>query len=98
MLLPVQPTHLNILPKSLSLSCKPTVTNTCIGDNSLEHLAEVLSEVVAGGSLDRPAGARDVRLHRGSLVPPRKLLRLGLRACVNHQTSIVRQTQRSFVP
>lgn len=48
---------------------------------SLEHLAEVLSEVMASRPLDGPPRARDVGLHRSRLVTARKLLRLRLHAC-----------------
>ena len=47
-----------------------------VGD--VKHLAEVLPQVVTGGSLDRPAGRADVSLHCGRVVTTSKLLLLSL--------------------
>lgn len=62
----------------LSIEGVGTMTSGMI--YSLEHLAEVLPQVVASGPLDSSARAGDVGFDRHRLVPPRELLRLRFRS------------------
>lgn len=48
---------------------------------SLEHLAEILPEVVAGGPLDSPTRSRYVCLDSGGFVTPREFLSLRFCPC-----------------
>mmetsp|Transcript_4563 Transcript_4563/g.9404 ORF Transcript_4563/g.9404 Transcript_4563/m.9404 type:complete len:237 (+) Transcript_4563:451-1161(+) len=49
-------------------------------EGDVEHLREVLAQVVRGGSLDGPPCHRDESLHCGGVVSARESLRLGLSA------------------
>ena len=54
----------------------------CVGvfEGQVEHLREVLAEVVGGGRLDAATCGRDVRLHRGGEISTGELLLLRLAA------------------
>lgn len=73
----------DVLQYDLALRLRETGKEGCDLKNdiySLEHLAEVLTQVVAGGPLDGSAGAGDVGLHSRRLVPSCELLRLRFRS------------------